>query len=139
MSPLSITKLVQEIHYRCMNPKITHVRVKMDLGSISPNISQTKPTEELIHLVALTSGTQVILAICARQETHNKRSSSKTRPTTKGPSSKTMELGFCSSRRRRRPMTQTIGFFPSSANKDDGEDGFWTASHSIDKARLLLR
>lgn len=139
MSPLSITKLVQEIHYRCMNPKITHVPVKMDLGSISPNISQTKPTEELLHLVALTSGTQVILAICARQETHNKRSSSKTRPTTKGPSSKTMELGFCSSRRRRRPMTQTIGFFPSSANKDDGEDGFWTASHSIDKARLLVR
>lgn len=79
----------------------------MDLGSISPNISQTQTRgRTALHLVAPTSRIQEILGVCAKLKTHNKRSYSflEDHP----------HQGFC-------PFftMKTMAFCPS-ADEDDG-------------------
>lgn len=39
MPLLSITKSVQKIHFRCSNPNITDILVKMDLCSVRPSVT----------------------------------------------------------------------------------------------------
>lgn len=114
----------------------------MDLGSISPNISQTQTRgRTAVHLVAPTSRIQVILRVCAKRKTHSKRSYSflEDHP----------HQGFC-------PFftMKTMAFCPS-ADEDDGlllktmaigllltrwmELGFVHDGRSIDGAWLLAR